>query len=143
MKIEAIRLTQQMASRKFQVLDFMRRYCTAHGGNPSLSEIAAACNTNKSRVQDAIRKLEREGLVERIAGMARGVSPVSDHDLVLRQLAADGYVINPPGQALLDLDDAGHLTVTKTGLPPRVARAHDASAAGASYGEKEQGREAR
>lgn len=144
MKIEAIRLTPDMASRKYQVLDFLRRYCAAHGGNPSLSEMAAACNTNKSRVQDAIRKLEREGLVERIAGIARGVSPVSDHDLVLRQLAADGYVINPPGLALLDLDDAGRLTVTKTGLPRARLRAHGATAAGAStHGEKEQGREAR
>ena len=143
MKIEAIRLTPEMASRKFQVLDFLRRYCAAHGGNPSLSEIAAACNTNKPRVQDAIRKLEREGLVDRVAGVARGVSPVSDDVLVLRQLESRGYIINPPGLALLDLDEDGRLTVTpapvtKSSLPPDRARAHGAGRSGASsHGEEE------
>lgn len=143
MKIEAIRLTPEMASRKFQVLDFLRRYCAAHGGNPSLSEIAAACNTNKPRVQDAIRKLEREGLVDRVAGVARGVSPVSDDVLVLRQLEARGYIINPPGMALLDLDEDGRLTVTKSSLPTTRARAHGAGRSGASSHGEEEGRAAR
>lgn len=111
MTIEAIRLTPDMASRKYQVLDFIRQYCSAHGGNPSLSEIAAACNTNKSRVQDAIRKLERDGLVDRVPG-ARGVSPINHQDAVLSALKAQGYVINPPGTPLIDMDEAGQLTVS-------------------------------
>lgn len=143
MKVEAIRLTPEMASRKNQVLDFIRAYFATHGSGPSLSEIAEACRTNKARVQDAIRKLEREQRVNRVPGKKGGTTPIGDHAEALRQLAAQGYIINPP-MPLLDLDEDGRLTiveqprgVTKTSLPMPRARAHDARRqGGAARGEK-------
>ena len=143
MTIEAIRLTPDMPSRKFQVLDFLRRFRASHGGNPTLSAIAAACGTNKARVQDAIRKLEHDGLVHRVPGKKGGTTALIDRELVLRELQADGYVINPPGMPLLDLDEDGRLTiigdaVTNSSLPHGCARAH-----GVGHGkEAEAGREA-
>ncbi|MBY2957962.1 GntR family transcriptional regulator [Sphingomonadales bacterium 58] len=89
------RLSPVMASRKLQVLAFIRRYHEEHGVGPSLSEIAAAVGTNRSRVQDAIRKLEREQRLHRVPGKTRGVTPIGSHEEALRQLQALGYVVNP------------------------------------------------
>lgn len=131
------RLSPTMASRKLQVLAFIRAYHARHGVGPSLSEIAAAVDTNKSRVQDAIRKLEREGRVHREAGKARGVRPAESHEEALRILQAEGWTINPDRLQLLsplpllDLDPDGRLVitdpvVTNSSLPPDPARAHGA-----------------
>jgi len=134
---EIPRLSPAMASRKNQVLVFIRLYWRAHGVGPSLSEIAAACGTNRSRVQDAIRKLAKEGRVIREPGKARGVRPAESHEEALQLLEAQGWAVNPtrleliyPGAPLLDLDEGGRLTVTNTSLPPGIARAHGAAQSG-------------
>lgn len=138
------RLSPEMASRKNQVLLFIRAYFTTHGVGPSLSEIAAAVGTNRSRVQDAIRKLEREQRVHRQPGKARGVRPISDHAETLRKLEKMGYVFNSP-MPLLDIDAGDRLivtdsTVTNASLPDPCARAHGARRQGdATNGESEEG----
>lgn len=101
-----------MASRKNQVLAFIRSYFGAHGIGPSISEMAAAASCSRSRVQEIIRKLEREQLVNRVPGKSRGIVPISGHEEAIRQLVAMGYVVNPaPSLPLLDLDDDGQLTI--------------------------------
>ncbi|MEO7467759.1 MAG: hypothetical protein ABIV36_12145 [Sphingobium limneticum] len=134
---ELPRLSPAMASRKNQVLVFIRLYWRAHGVGPSLSEIAAACDTNRSRVQDAIRKLSKEGRVIRDPGKARGVRPAESHEEALHLLEAQGWSVNPtrlelvyPGPPLIDLDEQGRLTVTNASLPSGPARAHGAAQSG-------------
>lgn len=131
------RLSPVMASRKNQVLAFIRLYWRAHGVGPSLSEIAAACGTNRSRVQDSIRKLAKDGRLLWTPGQARGVRPVESHEAALQLLESQGWAVNPmrlelihPGAPLIDLDEQGRLTVTNTSLPPVAARAHGAGQSG-------------
>lgn len=118
MKVEAIRLTPTMVSRKLQLLDFIRAFYAAHGVGPTITEMANALDCVRSRVQEAVRKLEREQLVNRQPGKTRGITPISGHEEAIRQLQAIGYVVNPermellsPASPLLDLDDNGRLTI--------------------------------
>lgn len=139
------RLSPAMASRKNQVLAFIRLYWREHGVGPSLSEIAAAVGTNRSRVQDAIRKLAREGRLHRAPGVTRGVRPAETHEEALRVLQSSGWTVNPdrlelihPAAPLIDLDEDGRLvvgggagpSVTNASLPPSPARAHGAASSG-------------
>lgn len=113
------RLSPEMASRKLQVLAFVRAYYRAHSAGPSLSEIANGLGTNKTRVQAALRKLQREGRIHREAGIARGIRPNDSHEEALRLLRADGWTVNPTRMEiayplpLIDIDEDGKLTVTK------------------------------
>ncbi|WP_030540573.1 LexA family transcriptional regulator [Sphingobium sp. DC-2] len=140
------RLSPEMASRKLQVLAFIRVYHDRHGVGPSLSEMAAAVGTNRSRVQDAIRKLEREQRIHRVPGKTRGVTPIGSHEEALRQLQALGYIVNPgrmeivhpEALPLLDIEEA----VTNASLPPNPAAAHDAREQGDSGNGEGQGRKA-
>lgn len=125
MKIEAIRLTPLMVSRKNQVLAFIRDYYASHQVGPSITEIANAVNCARSRVQEAIRKLEREQLIHRVPNKPRGITPISSHQDAIRQLEALGYTVNPtrmelvtPPPPVIDLDEDGRLIVrgTKAGL---------------------------
>lgn len=118
MTVDVIRLTPTMASRKLQVLDFVQRFYAARGEGPSISEMANALNCARSRIQDAIRKLEREQRIHRVPGKARSISPISSHEEAIRQLEARGYIVNPgklelaaPPPPLIDLDERGRLKV--------------------------------
>ncbi|MEA3390153.1 MAG: hypothetical protein U9R64_12890 [Pseudomonadota bacterium] len=118
MQVEAIRLTPTMGSRKEQLLDFIRAYYSAHGVGPTITEMANALHCMRSRIQDAIRKLEREQRIHRVPGKARGITPISGHEEAIRQLRAIGYIVNPdsmilevPPPPLLDLDEGGRLTI--------------------------------
>ncbi|MAM40670.1 MAG: hypothetical protein CL949_19695 [Erythrobacter sp.] len=118
MKVEAIRLTPTMVSRKLQLLDFVRAFYSAHGVGPTITEMANALNCARSRIQDAVRKLEREQLINRQPGKTRGITPISGHEEAIRQLQAIGYIVNPgrmellaPAPPLLDLDERGRLTI--------------------------------
>jgi SOS-response transcriptional repressor LexA len=142
------RLSPAMASRKNQVLAFIRLYWRDHGVGPALSEMAAAVGTSRARVQDAIRKLAKEGRVIWEPGVTRGVRPAESHEEALRVLQAQGWTVNPdrlelihPAPPLIDLDAEGKLVVagqpvaqsravTKTSLPPTRARAHGAGQGG-------------
>lgn len=109
------RLSPTMASRKLQVLAFIRLFYREHGIGPSLSEIAAAIGSNRTRAQDAIRKLAREGRVHHRPGQPRGVVPVEMRDEALRLLRAEGWTVNPERRGidhpdalpLLDVVDPG------------------------------------
>lgn len=73
--IAVTRLSPSMASRANPVLDFIHAYFASHGPGPSLREMAAAIGAGKNRVQDAIRKLAREGRIHYEPGRPRGVWP--------------------------------------------------------------------
>lgn len=126
------RLSPVMASRKHQVLAFIRIYHRDHGVGPSLSEIAAAVCASRSRVQDAIRKLAREGRLHHRPGETRGVRPAESRDEALRVLRDEGWIVlpdrntasHPNALPLLDVIDE-HESGTITGLPVYDARAHD------------------
>lgn len=131
--IESVpRLSPEMVSRKLQVLAFIRIFHSQHGVGPSLSEIAAAVGTNRTRVQDAIRKLAREGRVYHVPGQARGVRPVETRDEALRLLRSEGWIVlpdraeacHPNALPLLDIVEQ-EPAVTNPGLPPAAARAHE------------------
>lgn len=118
MKVETIRRTPTMVSRKLQLLDFIRAFYASHGVGPTTTEMANALNCARSRVQEAVRRLEREQLINRQPGKTRGITPISAHDEAVRQLQAIGYIVNPgrreltaPAPPLLDLDDRGRLTI--------------------------------
>ncbi|WP_328277717.1 LexA family protein [Sphingobium sp.] len=146
-EIDIPRLSPTMASRKNQVLAFVRLYWNAHSVGPSISEIARAVGCARSRAQKLVTKLVREGHLHRIDGMTRGVRPASVLEEALRQLREAGYVVNddviaPPAGAmpLIDIDDAGALVVrggwTNAPLPPDRARAQRAAPSG---GERDAG----
>lgn len=118
MKVEAIRLTPTMVSRKEQLLVFIRAFYAAHGVGPTVTEMANALYCARSRIQDGIRKLEREQRVHRVPGKMRGITPISSHEEAVRQLEAVGWIVNAgrmelraPPPPLLDLDDSGRLTI--------------------------------
>ena len=117
MAVEVIRLTPTMASRKNQILAFVRSYFAEHGESPSITEIARAANCARSRVQEAIRKLEREQKINRTPNKARSIIPISGHEEAIRQLEAAGFIVNPstiealPQAPLIDLDERGRLKV--------------------------------
>lgn len=132
------RLSPEMASRRLQVLAFVRMFHAQHGVGPSLSEMAAAIGTNRARVQGAVRKLAREGRIHYQPGVPRGIRPAESHEEALQLLQSEGWVVNPDrfeliqpiGLPLIDLDDAGQMTVTNPSLPQTRARAHHAGRAG-------------
>lgn len=92
-EIAVTRLSPAMASRANQVLDFIHAYFASHGQGPSLREMAAAIGAGKNRVQDAIRKLAREGRIHYEPGRPRGVWPLSAEEEALRRLRGMGYVV--------------------------------------------------
>lgn len=136
------RLSPQMASRKLQVLAFIRAFYAAHGVGPSLSEMAAAIGSNRSRVQDAIRKLAAEGRIHRAPGQTRGVRPLSAQEEAVRHVRDAGYlVLDPASVPLLDIE----MPVTKAGLPGHSPHGHNAplqggGGYGADGGEERAGR---
>ncbi|MCW2412022.1 MULTISPECIES: LexA family protein [unclassified Sphingobium] len=105
------RLSPLMASRKLQALAFIEQYYAARGAGPSLSELAAALNCNRSRAQDAVRQLAREGRIRHAPGVPRGIRPISAEEEALRRLQAAGYIVTNAGllpPAVLDHVPAQH-----------------------------------
>lgn len=84
----------EMASLKLLVLKFVTEYIRQWDGSPSLGEIGAALDTNRTRVRRALRTLVAEGQLMRIPG-PRGLSLPEEEPLALRQLRARGWIINP------------------------------------------------
>ena len=111
-------LSPIMASRKLQALAFIEQYFAARGTGPSLSELAAALNCNRSRAQDAVRRLARDGRIRHMPGVARGIRPISAEEEALRRLIAAGYIVTNAGlhrPAVLDHDPARHGNTKKQG----------------------------
>lgn len=95
------RLTPAMSSRKLLVKGFIERFFAEHGVGPSLSEIAAELDTNRSRVQAAIRQLARDKLIDYIPHAPRGVRPVGLANRAIEQLRAEGWIIDEDARAVV------------------------------------------
>lgn len=110
----------EMASLKLLVLKFVTEYIRQWDGSPSLGEIGAALDTNRTRVRRALRTLVAEGQLMRIPG-PRGLSLPDDEPLALRQLRARGWTINPSDRTATPPASApsgGQKSVTKQPLLP-------------------------
>ncbi len=112
------RLSPVMVSRKLQVLAFIHRFYGAHGVGPSLGEIAAAVQSNRTRAQAAVRQLAKEGRIHRQPGKARGIRPISVREEAMRVLQAEGWTV-------LQLEEGG--TNASLSLPPELDHLPDAS----------------
>lgn len=101
-----LRLTPEMASRKLQVLEFVRRYWTDHGGSPSLSEIAAGLGCERTTVRGHVRRLLAEGRLLRdpaLTERALRLPPAEMSEIeAMRVLRARGYVFDEEAAAALD-----------------------------------------
>lgn len=106
-----------MASRKLQVLGFIRRYITEHGESPSYDEIAAALATNKARVSAIVRVLTDERQLYRMPGARRGITLPGDLESAVRLLRAQGIRVDG------DVFGSG-APVTNPSLPRIPALAH-------------------
>lgn len=133
-------LSPVMASKALQALSFIERYYAVHGIGPSLSEIAATLNSNRSRAQDIVRRLAREGRIHHVPGQPRGIRPVTADEEALRRLRAAGYIVTNAGLPLVavldhvprpsgdpgtlgDLGQHGEKETNQTaGKPPRLTR---------------------
>lgn len=125
-----VRLRPDMVSLRLHVLRFVRLYIGQHLYSPSQGEIAAALGTCRSRVKDAIRSLEREGLLLRTPGQ-RGLRMPSERDAAIRVLRALGWtvaeaerMVAPPTPALQPYSDPAAPDFT---LPAAAAPAYPAS----------------
>lgn len=107
------RLTPTMVSRKLLVLRFIYDYWAENGGSPSFGEIAAALDTNTSRVADAVHSLAAEQRIILLPG-ARGIR-LPDVDEAIRRLRAAGYVVNE--DARFAHPQTAAVRVMNTGLP--------------------------
>ncbi|MDK2757536.1 MAG: GntR family transcriptional regulator [Blastomonas fulva] len=110
----------EMASLKLLVLKFVTEYIEQWHGSPSLGEIGAALDTNRTRIRRALRKLETEGHLIRVPG-PRGLSLPGDDAAALRALAARGWLINGSMRTLTPAQPrsrSGKSVTNQTLLPP-------------------------
>lgn len=89
----AMRLTPAMASLRLLVLRFIREYLSDWGASPSYGEIAAALDTNRTRVRKAVKSLAEEGLLLRTPG-PRGLALPDNLAEAVRLLKALGYAVD-------------------------------------------------
>ena len=89
---DAVRLTPVMASRRLQVLEFVRSYLVKYGASPSYGEIARGCGTNTSRVKEALQSLVKSGLLLRRPG-PRGLALPDTRDAAIQLLSELGYMV--------------------------------------------------
>lgn len=89
----APRLRPEMASFRLLVLGFVRDYLEHHRVSPSQGEIRNGLRTTRTRVRDALRSLEKDGLIIRSPGK-RGLSLPSLRDEAIRQLREMGFAVD-------------------------------------------------
>lgn len=97
------RLRPEMASFRVLVLRFVRDYIGRNQLSPSQGEIGHALGSSRSRVRDALRSLERDGLILRTPG-ERGLRLPEQREAAMRTLSALGYRI---------VDDAGQVSTLR------------------------------
>lgn len=85
-------LSPTMVSRRLLVLAFVQEYIGRWGTSPSYGEIARGCQTNTTRVKEALRSLVREGQLLRKPG-ARGLALPDQRDAAVRMLRELGYLV--------------------------------------------------
>jgi len=128
-----MRLTPTMASLRLLVLRFVRDYVSAWGASPSYGEIAAALETNRTRVRKAVKSLAGDGLLLRTPG-PRGLALPDNLAEAVRLLGALGYAVRP----------IAYQAVTNTPLPDDFVLdyfAPSTSDGALSRGEEFQGRD--
>lgn len=114
---QPMRLTPGMASLRLLVLRFVREYLGSWGASPSYGEIAAALDTNRTRVRKAVQSLAADGLLWRSPG-PRGLALPEDLSGAMRLLTSHGYRVEAvthsplPADAVLDYDPCGSVGVT-------------------------------
>ena len=89
----APRLRPEMASFRLLVLGFVRDYLDRHRVSPSQGEIRNGLRTTRTRVRDALRSLEKDGLIIRTPGK-RGLSLPSLRDEAIRRLREMGFAVD-------------------------------------------------
>lgn len=97
-----LRLTPAAASRKLQVLEFIRRYLTDWGCSPSLGEIANALDISRTRARQHVKRLVAEGRLVRGAGRERNLRlPPEEMSAVeaVRVLRASGWKVDEDAEA--------------------------------------------
>ena len=90
---QPLRLAPDMASRRLQVLAFVRVYIRRWGEGPSYGEIAQAVGTNRSRAKDMVRQLIAQGALLRAPG-ARGLVLPDRVEEALRLLRELGWKVD-------------------------------------------------
>lgn len=104
-----VRLCPGMESQRLLVLAFVRNYLERFQLSPSQGEIAHGLGIPRQTVRNALRSLERDGLIVRGKG-PRGLSLPSLRDEAVRQLVAlgwcwkDGVLHSPSADPLGDPD---------------------------------------
>jgi hypothetical protein len=88
-----LRISPEMASTKLLVLRFIRNYIGKWKQSPSQGEIVNGCKLTRTSVRNALRSLQRDGLILRTPG-PRGIALPAQRDAALRTLEALGYQIN-------------------------------------------------
>jgi len=110
---DPLRLRPDMASLRLLALDFVRRYIGQWGASPSYGEIAAALDTNRTRVRKAVKSLAADGLLLRTPG-ARGLALPETRESALHVLRALGWDVDGTTRAVRP--PPGVVAVTNTPL---------------------------
>ena len=87
------RLRPAMVSLRLQVLDFVHEYIERWRNSPSLGEIAAAVNVDRTRAYRAVCNLANSGLLIKVPG-PRGLRLPRQRDEAIEILRALGWRID-------------------------------------------------
>lgn len=82
-----------MVSLRLLALDFVRQYIAKWGASPSYGEIAAALDTNRTRIRKAVKSLAADGLLLRAPG-ARGLALPDTRERALQVLRSLGWKVD-------------------------------------------------
>lgn len=123
---DALRLKPEMVSFRGLVLAFVDSYINTWGQSPSYGEIAAATQSNRTRVKRAVASLEREGLLLRRKG-TRGLSLPDAVEKARRTLERAGMDVQPRAR------------VTKATLLPPPALDYPSAARRSARGQNRHG----
>lgn len=83
-----MQVAEPLTSKQKQTLDFINSFLRKNGYSPSLKEIAKHLGKKLSTAQYFVNELEEKGYLKKVAGKARGISPVS----VSRSVPLLGYI---------------------------------------------------
>lgn len=114
-----LHLSPTRASRKQAALEFIKRHFAERGASPSFGEIAAALDTNTSRVSAIVHQLARDGQILFTPGKHRGIAmpdpamQISRGDLLLA-LRQAGFIVDDD---VLKAVPPAPPTVTNPSLP--------------------------
>lgn len=99
-----------MSERTEAVNDCIREHMKRHGRAPTVREIARAVGASSTSVVDYhLRRLERDGEVTRVFGMARGIEPAG----AVTAFVGDEVVVEIDGE---------QVRATLVGPAPRAER---------------------